>query len=254
MYHNIHSDFILAPILEVFADGVNACKRVGNGIETQPLSEYVLPSLFLKATGAQEQKLKCICWEIATHDYDFRYQFMRGDIQLGECSEYKSKNKICSYLQEQIMKLKKEVRYTIGDDTRKSIIAQAISDIETLFENTNISIWEARDFAMYKDCVENRSKLAQILACRPKKKYYLSLFESTLQEDYDEIVYRHRNRLAHNTTSYQRHLPTLETLAAKESECYNYFYRYTLLVLIDLIFISLYREYRESLMSYSVHP
>ena len=254
MYHNIHSDFILAPILEVFADGVNACKGVGDGIETQPLSEYILSSLFLKATGAQEQKLKCICWEIATHDYDFRYQFMRGDFQLGEYSDYKSKNKICSYLQEQITKLKKEEPYTVTEDTRRAIIAQAISDIEILFENTNISIWGARDFAMYKDCVKNRLELTQILANCPKKKEYLSLFESTLQKDYDEIVYRHRNRLAHNTTSYQRHLPTLETLATKESGRYNYFYRYTLLVLIDLILISLYREYRESLKSYSVHP
>lgn len=107
MYHNIHSDFILAPILDVFTDGVNACKGVGDGIETQPLSEYVLSSLFLKATGAQEQKLKCICWEIATHDYDFRYQFMRGDFQLGEYSDYKSKNKIYNFLIRQIIKLKK---------------------------------------------------------------------------------------------------------------------------------------------------
>ena len=254
MYHNIHSDFILAPILEVLADGVNACKGVGDGIETQPLSEYILSSLFLKATGAQEQKLKCICWEIATHDYDFRYKFMRRDFQLGECSDYKSKNKVCSYLQEQIMKLKKEESYTIAEDARKAIIAQAISDIETLFENTNISIWGVRGFAIYKDCVKNRLKFAQVLASYPKGKKYLNLFESTLQKDYDEIVYEPRNRLAHNTTSYQRHLPTLETLAAKESGRSNYFYRYTLLVLIDLILISLYREYRESLKSYSVHP
>ena len=248
MYHNIHSDFILAPILEVFAEGVNACKGVGDGIETHPLSEYVLSSLFLKATGAQEQKLKCVCWEIATHDYDFRYRFMRGDFQLGECSDYKSKNKICSYLQEQITKLKNEEPYTIAEGTRRAIIAQA------LFENTNISIWGARNFATHKDCVKNRLEFAQILANHPKGKKYLSLFENALQKDYDEIVYRHRNRLAHNTTSYQRYLPTLETLATKESGRYNYFYRYTLLVLIDLILISLYREYRESLKSYSVHP
>lgn len=148
MYHNIHTDFILAPIQEILADGINACKGVGDGIETQPLSEYILSSLFLKATGAQEQKLKCICWEIATHDYDFRYQFMRGDFQLGEYSDYKSKNKICSYLQEQITKLKKEEQYKVEKNTRKDIIAQAISDTVTLFENTNISIW-GQDVFLY---------------------------------------------------------------------------------------------------------
>lgn len=253
MYHNIHSDFIRTPILDVFTDGVNACKGVGDGIETQPLSEYVLSSLFLKATGAQEQKLKCICWEIATHDYDFRYQFMRGDFQLGEYSDYKSKNKVCSYLQEQIMKLKKEEKYRIEEGTRELIIAQAIKDTVTLFENTNISLWVAKDFAMYKGSIKNRLEVTQTLASYPKKKNYLSLFESALQKDYDEIVYRQRNRLAHNTTSYQRHLPALETLAEEEYSWHNYFYRYTLLVLIDLIIIHLYEEYRDSLESHSVH-
>lgn len=253
MYHNIHSDFILTPILDVLADGVNACKGVGDGIETQPLSEYVLSSLFLKATGAQEQKLKCICWEIATHDYDFRYQFMRGDFQLGEYSDYKSKDKVCSYLQKQVMNLKKKKKYAIEEDTRKFIIDQAIKGIVTLFENTNISLWGAKDFAMYKGSIKNRLEAAQTLASYPKKKDYLSLFESVLQKDYDEIVYRQRNRLAHNTTSYQRHLPALETLAEKEYSWHNYFYRYTLLVLIDLIIIHLYKEYRGSLESHSVH-
>lgn len=253
MYHNIHTDFILAPIQEILADGINACKGVGDGIETQPLSEYILSSLFLKATGAQEQKLKCICWEIATHDYDFRYQFMRGDFQLGEYSDYKSKNKICSYLQEQITKLKKEEQYKVEKNTRKDIIAQAISDTVTLFENTNISIWGARCFSIYKDRVATRLNLEQTLVSNSNKKTVI-LFESLLQKDYDEIVYRHRNRLAHNTTSYQRHLPALETLAKEEYSWHNYFYRYTLLVLIDLIIIHLYKEYRDSVESYSLHP
>lgn len=251
MYHNIHTDFILAPIQEVLAEGVNACRAVGDGIETQPLSEYVLSSLFLKATGAQEQKLKCICWEIATHDYDFRYQFMRGDLQLGECSDYKSKNKICSYLQEQIMKLRKKESYTVEKNTKEDIITRAISDTEALFENTNISIWEAREFATHKQSITNRLEYTQIFT--PNNKSVVNLFESALQKDYNEIVYRHRNRLAHNTTSYQRDLPTLEALAAEEYSWHNYFYRYTLLILIDLIFIYLYNEYRNGLEFYSEH-
>ena len=41
------------------------------------LKDYFLSSIFLRMTGAQEQKLKCICWEIATHNYDFRYEYMK---------------------------------------------------------------------------------------------------------------------------------------------------------------------------------
>lgn len=251
MYHNIHSDFILAPIIEVLADGVNACKGVGYGMETQPLSEYVLSALFLRATGALEQKLKCICWEIATHDYDFRYQFMRGDFQLGEYSDYKSKNKIYDFLTRQIIKLKKtELEYTIDDKTKDGLIQKVISNIKTLFEDTNISKWENSSFILYKANVLNRLRKEQILANSDKSGR--KLLESTLQKDYDEIVYKHRNRLAHNTSSYQRNHPTLEALATEEY--HNYFYRYSLLVLIDLIFIHLYKEYRESFESDSVHP
>lgn len=253
MYYNIHSDFILAPIIEVLADGVNACKGVGYGMETQPLSEYVLSALFLRATGALEQKLKCICWEIATHDYDFRYQFMRGDFQLGEYSDYKSKNKIYNFLIRQIIKLKKtKLGYTVDDKTKDDLIQEVISNIETLFEDTNILEWEKNSFIFYKANVFNRLSKEQILANSDKSGR--KLLESSLQKDYDEIVYKHRNRLAHNTSSYQRNLPTLEVLATEEYKWHNYFYRYSLLFLIDLIFIHLYREYRESFESYSVHP
>ena len=31
-----------------------------------------MQSIFMKMTGAQEQKMKCICWEIATIDFDLR--------------------------------------------------------------------------------------------------------------------------------------------------------------------------------------
>lgn len=47
-----------------------------DNMESYPLCEYVMQSLFLKLTGAQEQKLKCICWDIATHNYEYRYDFL----------------------------------------------------------------------------------------------------------------------------------------------------------------------------------
>ncbi|SUB89555.1 Uncharacterised protein [Porphyromonas macacae] len=250
MHHNIHADFILAPIQEILADGINACKGIGNGIETQPLSEYILSSLFLKATGAQEQKLKCICWEIATHDYDFRYKFISGKTQLGECSDYTSKNKIYSFLVQQIGKLGKK-EDIIEDATRKKVISEAISKTKALFESTNVLDWGKRDFISYETNISSRLTDGQILINNQQSGS--KLFESVLQKDYDEIVYGHRNRLAHNTTSYQRHLPKLETIADEKYSLHNYFYRYTLLILIDLIFIHLYQEYRDSLGDYSAH-
>ena len=86
MRTNTHSDFIFSPITEVLKDAVTASSGIGNGIETFPLYDYVMQSTFLKATGFQEQKMKCICWEIATFDYEYRYEFTKTP--LGECSSY----------------------------------------------------------------------------------------------------------------------------------------------------------------------
>ena len=34
MYYSIHADFILTPIREILVEGINACKSIGNAVET----------------------------------------------------------------------------------------------------------------------------------------------------------------------------------------------------------------------------
>lgn len=241
MYYSIHADFILTPIREILVEGINACKSIGNGVETQPLCEYILSSLFLRLTGAQEQKLKCICWEIATHDYEFRRLFIKDKSQLGECSDYKAKNRIYTALLEQICSLDK--MYTIEENFGEKLIDEIVAVIKNLFEGTNVSAWRQRDFFLLEDIRSRFNKKMPI--CNNK-----SLFGKDLQEDYNEIVYAHRNRLAHNTTSYQRHLPRFETMKAEEYHWHNYPYRYFLLVLIDSVFIKLYKDYQNGCKCY----
>lgn len=93
MFSDVHTDFILNPLTEVLADGVNACTSLSVGIENSALGEYFMQSLFLRMTGAQEQKMKCICWVMATNDYRYRYDLVNVK-QYGECSEYKHKKGI----------------------------------------------------------------------------------------------------------------------------------------------------------------
>ena len=92
MLNNIHYSFIVTPISRILKDSVNACRGIGCGINTQPLCEYIMQTTFLKMTGASEQKLKCICWEMATYDYEYRYQKLSKP--LGECSCYDEKKNI----------------------------------------------------------------------------------------------------------------------------------------------------------------
>lgn len=65
----------------------------------------------------------------------------------------------------------------------------------------------------------------------------------SLLKIYEDHLYRRRNRIAHNTQSYQQNLPTLKTLVNDDYLYENYFVHFSLLVLIDNIFIELFRKY-----------
>ena len=92
--------FILSPISLILAEAVAASKGVGDGIESYPVCDYIIQSVFLKMTGFQEQKLKCISWEIATNDFEYRFKFKSKYY-----SKYDEKNELYSELINQIEKL-----------------------------------------------------------------------------------------------------------------------------------------------------
>ena len=92
-----HTEFIETPLLYLLRDVVSDSNNISNGIEFYGISGYVLHSLFLRMTGAQEQKLKCICWDLATEDYEYRYT-RYNKWELGECSKLKDKNTVFSDL------------------------------------------------------------------------------------------------------------------------------------------------------------
>ena len=103
MYTDLHTDFILTPIKTILDEGVNACQSLPSGIESFPISEYHFQSLFLRMTGASEQKMKCIFWQMATDDVQYRYKYLNYQ-GIGECSTYASKNVVFKDLIAQICK------------------------------------------------------------------------------------------------------------------------------------------------------
>ncbi len=296
MQNNQHTKFILSPILNTLEETVIACIGIGEGIETQSLSEYVLQTTFLKMTGALEQKLKCICWEMATNDYEYRYRYLKKNY--GECSRYEDKNSIFTDLvtaitksddsftipmifsdiniaekkQEYIDKIikkaiknqeKKRKKKLLDTDKTKMIkgmreyynrkglcveemvllkkeeLLQMVNGwIITIIDNTILSIWQQHEYQFYKN---NWVKYFS-----PNFATH-ELFDMNLQSCYKTIVYNHRNKCAHNLSSYQSNLPTLKTLVRNEFDTENYFFRFSLLVLMDEIFIRLYKMYIESL-------
>jgi len=220
-----HTDFILSPITDILKDVVTASTGIGSGIETYPLCDYIMQSAFLKMTGFQEQKMKCICWELATNDYEYRRDLLANKDNLGECSSIEAKNKI----------YKRLVAKTdlLDDKDKRNILSVTFSDIKRTFLDTNLSIWAQQSFNWF---IKHHKSFIKIGHFANKN----NILENCLKYD---LLYNHRNRCAHNTQSYQQNLPTLKTLLDENYQYENYFIRFTILVLIDKIFIELYKKY-----------
>lgn len=230
---NNHIEFIIKPITSVLKEVVNASSGVGTGIETYPLYDYITQSVFLKMTGFQEQKMKCICWELATFDYDYRYIFLKKP--LGECSTYEEKQIIYKTVVNQLEKY--GVAFRNLEIDRVNILTNTISDITDTFANTNLSIWAQKDYINFHTII----KEIKVNHFANEKN---SLFSSeNLYRMYENHLYKQRNRIAHNTLSYQQNLPTLKNLIHEEFKYDNYFLYFAILILIDKIFIELYNKY-----------
>lgn len=273
-----HDEFIMTPISSVIREAVTGSFGIGIGIETFPVSEYVMQSLFIKMTGFQEQKLKCIVWEIATNNFDYRRILLSGTDQLGEYSNYQAKNTIYKRLIEAI-KLCDE-NFEVEDSVdKKEVLKNSLSEVREKLKDTNLSQWSQKKFKYFTDTQfteEGQFMLNDTLfreppnsnqmpkepkgipenACEKEKKTYLGKLNDykvkmtsyqnninyNLKIKYEEL-YLNRNRLAHNVKSYQKNLPSLNILRNENDESRNYYIWFFILNLIDSVFIELYKVY-----------
>ena len=263
MLYNIHQKFITTPILDILKGTITACKAIGYGIETQPLCEYIMQTTFLKMTGASEQKLKCIRWEMATYDYEYRYEIQSK--ALGECSSYKSKNSIFKEMQNVIKKIDTYNRLIgLFDATTKGTIVDRVkNDFTSIVEKSSLSIWRHRDWMSFEKFYDSNKLIESFPdfekgACdlfnnkntKDNNKNTKDNNKNYLKELYENLVYRHRNRCAHNLKSYQHNLQTFDTLASKKYEdeknenCFKMFF---ILILMDELYMKLYCLYLECL-------
>lgn len=313
MYTDLHTEFILTPIRTILEQGINASQSLSSGIDSFPISEYILQSLFLRMTGSSEQKIKCIFWQMASDDYQYRYKYLNYQ-GLGECSTYSSKNtafkdllaqikkflpdfeihsiwdnyiydeatinaerskwekKVEDSRQKQIEGIKKK-RTTSGRpmtldeiakmtsgimnqpfkendfqthlaaNKRRSRISQLLDELFQLLSNSNISLWRSKELLCYNDRCHSIIRGCDVAE---KNKDDCNLLSGGLVNMYETLVCHHRNRIAHNTVSYQQNLPSLEMMADKNYYLQNYFFRFALILIIDEVFIRLYPKYIET--------
>lgn len=231
-----HTNFILSPTTDILVDVVTASSAAGVGMSAFPLSEYVMQSTFLKMTGFSEQKLKCICWELATDDYEYRYDFMKKS--LGEFSDYKAKNTV---YQDLIIQITKFSNFNVADIGRNDIFNSTLSSIETVFDKTAVQSWTQEAFDEYHGMVA--AYQPQHFAGDANSLFVETPNPYPLRKIFIDYLYRHRNRCAHNLLSYQENLPAFKTLTDPNYRYNNYYLWFMMLTLMDNVYIALYKKY-----------
>lgn len=235
-----HSQFIMTPISTIIKETNVACRSLGSGIEIHPMGSYIMQTTFLRMTGASEQKLKCICWEIASFDYEFRYEMLRD--QIGECSSYTDKKKIFKSICESLKRYGESPKFS--DTDKDSIIRKSYSGLSSILGTSPQALIFEKEFMAFKDYSES-IKLSdeRKTFCNVDKKDNIQFLEEKLKVYYTDYVYRQRNRYAHNLTSYQINVPTLTQLRNNNSKENNHFRMFSLLIMMDEIFMKLFEKF-----------
>lgn len=242
-----NTDFILSPIVKILEHATQAASGMGDGIETYPLSDYLMQSVFLQMTGFQEQKFKSVHWEIASFDYDYRYEVLSGKKnKIGECSTYEIKNMLLNDL---FAEIKKENSSVSTNNYKERLLNETRAELSQIFKNSNILYMNERQYNLFKSdkrfivdnlFEENSDKFELFKGNKKDSK----ISKDSLRYEYEEKLYRHRNRCAHNLLSYQQNLPDFKTLLDDEYEN-NYFVWFAMLILIDKITIELFLKFIE---------
>ena len=228
---NNHILFILKPATEIVKEAIWSLNATNNGIETYPISSYLLHSLFLKLTGAQEQKLKCICWELACRDYEYRFErFERNRYR--ECSGYDDNS------------------FLITDDIKNNILHVWKTSTRELFENGVLFHNFKRKYDEYKELITDVDKEwimnnTQLLTSEKNisPAARINTFNLALQGLFKKYVFVERNRCAHNTRSYQHNLPSIKEMVSPEHKLQNYFLFMSIIILLDEIYRKLFETY-----------
>lgn len=116
---------------------VSLASSIGNGIEISAINDYIFPSLFLQMIGAQEQKLKCVVWDLANRDLQYRYE--RYQIwNLGECSAIKEENSVYADIINHIH-LQNPIYKMFADEIeKKRFLEQIFDEVDKLFSSSNL--------------------------------------------------------------------------------------------------------------------
>lgn len=243
-----HRKFILTPLLAQLKAVVASASTIGNGIEFTAIDDYILHSLFLQMTGAQEQKIKCIVWDIANSDMQYRYdKYELGKV--GECSNIDDKNKVYGEIISKIHELAPTYKMFVDANAKRTFLDKISTSVCSVFSESNFIHTHSSAYNVFKNIWANLKGNnidggQQMIMCAKKNTPNETLSDNEQLFGIYQLLYRHRNRSAHNLLSYQDNLPPLwEMRDVYIQEHYNIFIFIAVLILIDEMLMKAFAEY-----------
>lgn len=251
-----HRTYIRSSLMNLFKETIYTLNHLGKGMEFFAVSNQLLNTLFLQMTGAQEQKMKCICWELATDDLDYRYKRYYEKWDLNQCSTLKDKGCVYEDLMSAIKKKEEGYKLFVDKAAKETFRDDLYNQFVNVMNSTNIICLYKDEYEKFKAVFQN----IDVNSILPSDKQIFkkgdgnapvekATSETELFAIY-HLLYRHRNRCAHNTLSYQLNLPHLNMLRNEKFQKYNNIFLFlATLLMIDEIFRKLFEKY-ESLDSF----
>lgn len=251
MNRDEHITYINSRLINLLKEVVCTANHLGSGMEANMVNGYLLQSLFLQMTGAQEQKMKCICWELATDDLVYRYRRYYDGWSLSQCSTLKDKSHVYEDLLSAIHKVDHAYNLFPDDPAKQAFLNDVFSSICGIFDQSTIAEFHKKKYSEFKAFfsglkVSNITPSTKLLFKNGNKDFPVSEAKpDTEMFAVYSLLYKLRNGCAHNTPSYQLNLPSLKELHDSKYQKYdNIFIFYATLVMIDEIFRKLFVKYQ----------
>lgn len=124
-------------------------------------------------------------------------------------------------------------------EKKAQFIKDIVTELMAVIENSPMTTWNHREYLFFKEHWQDVVNGKQLNLTDNE------FLEARLQRFYQQLVFVHRNQTAHNTASYLKDVPTLDTLADIGYVYKNYFFRFAILLLIDEVFVRMFKRYRE---------
>lgn len=252
MNRDEHITFIKTSLLTIMRDVVSSANLLGDGMAFYATHGYLLQSLFLQMTGAQEQKMKCICWELATNSLQYRYIRYYKGWTLSECSTLENKSIVYKDLIKAVQRLDPTYKPYPDNAARAALRDSVVNQVSAVFDGTNIAKLKKKEFetfcTTFRSFAENNfvPDNGPLLKNGNKEAPLSHINADTKMYAVYHLLYTHRNRCAHNTPSYQLNLPLLDDLKDEIYQTFNnIFMFYATLILIDEVFRKVFAHYQK---------